>query len=353
MQLIYDTCVPRPDVASGKTRDEQFAADLGKVIDGSAPDEYKVPAVFFSHTYPTRGLKTLLKAVCLRLSGAGGEVASIIRLHTQYGGGKTHGLIALVHAVNGMKGVSNVEDFIDPSLLPAGRARVAALDGENTDPANGLTLEGDLRAYTLWGELAYRLAGRAGYERVAESDKTHVAPGATTIAELFGGEPTLIMLDEVSVYLRKVEMAKPGAGDQFTAFVHALFKAVSSAPNVALVYTLAVGKDDSSADAYKREHERALAALAEAEVVAARQTTQLNPTEEDETADVLRRYPLHPELLAPGYAGRRASRGSCVTLLRLPVGLPARRLGRFSSSRPSGIDSSHNSMSGRALSPQL
>jgi predicted AAA+ superfamily ATPase len=35
-------------------------------------------------------MKELLKAVCLRLSGKGGEVSSIIRLGTQYGGGKTH-----------------------------------------------------------------------------------------------------------------------------------------------------------------------------------------------------------------------------------------------------------------------
>src|ERR1700687_4014481 len=30
-------------------------------------------------------------------------------------------------------------------------------------------------------------------------------PGAETIQELFGGEPTLILLDELSVYLRKVQ----------------------------------------------------------------------------------------------------------------------------------------------------
>ena len=39
----------------------------------------------------------------------------------------------------------------------------------------------------------------------------------------------------------------------------------------------------------REEHERALASLAEVEMVASRKATQLNPTEEDETADVLRR----------------------------------------------------------------
>lgn len=289
LQPIFETCRPRADVEAGTTKDEQFAADLAQVVTGTAPKEYADASLFFRHSYPTRGMRELLKAVLTRLSGKGGEIASIIRLDTQYGGGKTHGLIALVHAVRGMKGVKSVEEFVDPKLLPKQEVRVAALDGENTDPADGLTLEKGLRAKTLWGELAYRLGGAEGYRRVQESDQKHVAPGAETLREIFGGKPTLIMLDEVSVYLRKVERASPGASGQFTAFLHSLFKAVETSPNVALVFTLAVGKDSEAKDAYKEEHERALAALAEAEMVASRKATQLNPTEEDETADVLRR----------------------------------------------------------------
>lgn len=269
-------------------RDDEFAADLSRVVNRTAPADYLDPALFFSKTYPTRGIRELLKAVCLRLSGEGGEVSSILRLGTQYGGGKTHGLVALVHAARGMKGVANIADFVDPAILPTGTVRIAALDSENTDPANGLTLEDGLRAYSLWEEMAYRLAGRAGYERVRISDETHTAPGAETIRELFGGEPTLILLDEVSVYLRKVEHVKPGAAKQFAAFVHDLFKAVASSPQVALVYTLAVGKGNEASDAYKTENERAAAAMAEAESVAVRTSTTLNPTEEDETANVLR-----------------------------------------------------------------
>ncbi len=90
LPLIFDTCKPRPDVEAGTTKDEQFAADLAQVVNGTAAKEYIDPVVFFGHTYPTRGLQELLKAVCKRISGVGGEVASVIRLHTQYGGGKTH-----------------------------------------------------------------------------------------------------------------------------------------------------------------------------------------------------------------------------------------------------------------------
>jgi hypothetical protein len=286
---IFEICEPRADVLKGTAKDEHFAADLAKVVQGTAPEEYASPATFFSHTYPTRGIRELLKAVCRRVSGVGGEVASIIRLDTQYGGGKTHGLIALIHAVRGLDDIPGVKEFVDPSLLPKGKVRLAAFDGENSDPANGYRLEDGLFAHSIWGEIAYQLAGRAGYERVRASDEKHIAPGADTIRELFGEDPVLIVIDEISVYLRKVERAFPGAADQLTAFVHALCKAVESSPRAALVYTLAIGKEDKASDAYREENERALAAFAEVEHVAARKATHLNPTEEDETADVIRR----------------------------------------------------------------
>lgn len=288
LPTIFATCQPRADVLSGATRDEQFMADLSQVVNGTALPDYLDPALFFQNTYPTRGLRELLKAVCLRLSGKGGEVSPIIRLGTQYGGGKTHGLIALVHAARGMQGVANRADFVDPGILPRTPVRIAALDGENTDPANGRQLEPGLRAYSLWGELAYQLGGAAAYERLRNSDEKHIAPGAELLRELIGDQPTLILLDEISVYLRKVERAFPDASRQFTAFVHALIKAVASTPQVALVYTLAIGKDDKAQDAYREENERAAAALAEAESVVGRSSTALNPTHDDETAEVLR-----------------------------------------------------------------
>ena len=141
---------------------------------------------FFADTYPTRGLKCLLANVCRRLTGAGGEVASIFRLDTSYGGGKTHGLIALTHAARGLGSVPNISEFVDLSLLPRGTVRVAAFDGENADPANGRAMEGRVLAYTPWGEIACAVAGREGYERVRRSDETRIAPGAKTLRELFG-----------------------------------------------------------------------------------------------------------------------------------------------------------------------
>ncbi len=288
LPTIFDICMPRQDVLDHSFTEADFAADLAAVLREDGPEEYRDPAKFFARTYPTEGLKTLLRSVCSRLTGGGESIAPIFRLDTNYGGGKTHALIALAHAAKGMQGVSNASEFIDPAKLPSGPVRVASFDGENADPYNGNPLEGDLRAYTPWGEIAYALAGREGYERVRRSDEARGAPGAGTIKELFGSEPTLILLDELSVYLRKLKSSDIRR-DQLTAFLTSLFKAVESFPRAAVVYTLAIGKGGVATDAYRQENMEIADAMAEAESVSARKATLLDPTEEDETVRVLQR----------------------------------------------------------------
>jgi len=183
MKTIFELCTPRLDILKGSLKDSDFAADLAQVIKGEAPKDYTDPVLFFANTHPTQGLKSLLKNVCSRLSGIGGELASVFRLDTQYGGGKTHSLIALVHAARGMQGVTHPEEFIEPHLLPKTPVRLAAFDGENADPVNGRPLGDGLRVYTPWGEIAYSLAGIEGYQKVQKSDLERCAPGADTIKE--------------------------------------------------------------------------------------------------------------------------------------------------------------------------
>ena len=86
--MIFDTCVPRPDVLAG-TVEADFAADLARVVRGDASAEYADPARFFANTYPTEGLRELLANVSRRLSGPGGEAVAIFRLDTSYGCGAT------------------------------------------------------------------------------------------------------------------------------------------------------------------------------------------------------------------------------------------------------------------------
>src|SRR5262249_23233891 len=161
--------------------------------------------------------------------GRGAAVSAVFRLDTSFGGGKTHGLIALVHAARGMQGVSNIAEFVDPSIVPTASVRVAAFDGENADVANGRPMGDGVRAFTPWGEIAYQLAGKPGYEIVRKSDQDRIAPGTDTLRELFGGAPVLIVIDELGEYLRKVQHMD--GRDQLAAFMKALFTAVETASN--------------------------------------------------------------------------------------------------------------------------
>lgn len=150
LPTVFETCTPRQDVLDGSISGNDFAANLSRVLRGDATPDYKDPKQFFANTYPTAGLKELLTNVCRRLCGRGGEaVSAVFRLDTSFGGGKTHGLIALVHAARGMSGVANVGEFVDPAIVPTRHVRIAAFDGENADAANGRPMgDGSLEFWT-------------------------------------------------------------------------------------------------------------------------------------------------------------------------------------------------------------
>ena len=104
---------PHPDVASGRYQQAQFAADLWQVYlhdhpalragaggDARAPfevgaDEYLDPVEFFRRTYLTHSLRGMLAGAAQRLAGTGGD--PVVQLQTNFGGGKTHSMLALYH----------------------------------------------------------------------------------------------------------------------------------------------------------------------------------------------------------------------------------------------------------------
>ena len=57
---------------------------------------------------------------------------------------------------------------------------------------------------TLWGELAWQLAGKEGYKLVEQADQSGTNPGRTLI-ELFDlAGPCLILIDEWIAYARQL-----------------------------------------------------------------------------------------------------------------------------------------------------
>src|SRR6266566_2382225 len=94
-----EVVTPHKDVASGRYQQAEFAADLWQVHLGEGTDEYRKPVEFFRRTYLTESLRRLLVGAVQRLNGAGGD--PVVQLQTNFGGGKTHSMLALYHLFSG------------------------------------------------------------------------------------------------------------------------------------------------------------------------------------------------------------------------------------------------------------
>src|SRR5690606_30088603 len=114
-----------------------FAADLWQVHLNEGSDEYRNPAEFFRRTFLTESLKQLLKGAMLRVTGDGGD--PVVQLQTNFGGGKTHSMLALYHLFSGvapaeLMGVDALLKEVGVSRLPA--VRRVVLVGNKISPGN-------------------------------------------------------------------------------------------------------------------------------------------------------------------------------------------------------------------------
>ena len=66
---------------------------------GEGPDEYTHPTDFLGRTFLTEGLRQLLVKGLERLANNGGD--PVVELQTNFGGGKTHSMLALWHIFSG------------------------------------------------------------------------------------------------------------------------------------------------------------------------------------------------------------------------------------------------------------
>ncbi|MDI6872630.1 MAG: DUF499 domain-containing protein, partial [Bacillota bacterium] len=278
MSTIFDSCTPREDILSGDLREDMFAAQLGDVIDGKADPIYNDAVLFFNNTYPTTGLRTLVGEVFARLSGQA-DGRAVIRLETSFGGGKTHNLIALYHLARNPAAAaagSPSSSLIVPRVEELGVAGAVGSDLE----LEGLD-HGDAKTHTLWGEIAYRLGGSAGYQLVGQSDEQGgPAPGCQFLGQILGDKPALIMLDEIARHLRSArakQVVDSTLAEQTVAFLMSLFEFAAGRRGTVVVFTLA-----GPQDAFSKETELLARELTEAKSVAARRELVLTPAAEDE-----------------------------------------------------------------------
>jgi hypothetical protein len=292
---VWEVCEPHPDVFQKDPDPSLFAISLHHVVRGSADRDYTDPERFFSRTYMTRALSDLLERVIGRLAGQE-RGAPILRLETPFGGGKTHTMTALFHIARSPHALSEHE-ALQPILqrlnlrsLP-GDIHVAVLDGRGLD-VRGRRTEDGLTLRTLWGELAYQLGGRAGYEMLADADETRTSPGGDRLTQLLQRyQPALILMDEVLEYLIKARAVKVGDSnlmEQTGAFLGDLTAATSATKDVPQS-VLTVALPASSLEVSAENQEAAERLFQYAKKVLGRMELVETPVAQDEIFGVLRR----------------------------------------------------------------
>jgi predicted AAA+ superfamily ATPase len=278
---------PHQDVATGEFLQAEFAADLAKVHSGSAPAEYRDPSQFFSRTYLTEGLSALLVGAAKRLSGSGGD--PVVELQTNFGGGKTHSMLALYH----MAGPTPVQDLsgLDQLLeaqgltVPKG-VRRAVLVGTSRGPQDVLSAEGGRQIRTTWGELALQLGGAEAFDMIAENDANGIAPGSHLLEAIFRRyAPCLILIDEWVAYLRqiyRVEGLPSGSFDANLSFVQSLTEAVKASPGTLLVASLPASQIEVGGEGGQE-------ALARLKQTFSRVESSWRPASQEESYEIVRR----------------------------------------------------------------
>jgi len=297
-----EVVTPHRDVASGQYQQAEFAADLWQVHMGEGSDEYRNPIEFFRRTYLTESLKQLLLSAVHRITGTGGD--PVVQLQTNFGGGKTHSMLALYHLFSGISpgelpGIDEVMKEVGDINLPF--VKRVVLVGNKISPGSPVTKEDGTVVHTLWGELAWQLGGWEAYERVRLDDERATSPG-DKLRSLFNDYgPCLILIDEWVAYARQLhEQNDLPAGSfetQFT-FAQVLTESAKLAKNCLLVISLpasdTVGSPHTHSDDAEVGGQRGREALERLRNVIGRVESSWRPASAEEGFEIVRRRLFEP-----------------------------------------------------------
>lgn len=194
------------------------------------------PSDFFAENYFTKGMVALCDNGFKRLSGKTG-VSGFYRLTESMGGGKTHNLLAFGLMAKDAEARATVLAAAGQAGLNQGfgDARILAFEGYQT-PQNG-----------IWGDLAAQIGSPHALEAMRPYYKNGLqAPGQSVWVEMLkapdgSDAPTVILLDELPVYLHAIGAQMAGSVDLASVTSIALSNLIMAVdnhlPNVVLVMT--------------------------------------------------------------------------------------------------------------------
>jgi len=291
LQPWREVVTPHPDVASGKYQQAEFAADLWQVYQKEGSDEYKHPTEFFRRTFLTAGLSQLLKGTLLRLAGQGGD--PVVELQTNFGGGKTHSMLALYHLFSGTPAADlpGVEDLLQETGVEIPKqVRRAVIVGTKISPGKPHKKPDGTVVRTLWGELAWQLGGKEGYALLQEDDEKGTNPG-DALKDLFNKyAPCLILIDEWVAYARQLHEGSdlPGGtfDTQFT-FAQTLSESAKAAKPTSLVVSIPSSDNEIGGEWGQQALSRLKNAMGRVE-------SSWRPASSDEGFEIVRRRLFQP-----------------------------------------------------------
>ena len=261
------------------------------------------PVEFFRRTYLTESLKRLLVGAVRRLAGQGGD--PVVQLQTNFGGGKTHSMLALYHLFSGIAperaGRRRRGAAGGGREEAADRAKRVVLVGNKISPGNPVTKPDGTVVRTLWGELAWQLGGKKAFARVKADDEKATSPG-DVLRELFNEYgPCLILIDEWVAYARQLhdqsDLPAGGFETQFT-FAQVLTESAKLAKNCLLVISLpasdTAGSPHTQADDVEVGGQRGREALDRLRNVVGRVESSWRPASAEEGFEIVRRRLFEP-----------------------------------------------------------
>ena len=285
-----DVCEPHPDVLEARFSDAEFAANLALVDQGEGAEEYTDPAAFFRITYATEGLRRVLISTIRRLSGQGGD--PVIGLQTNFGGGKTHTMLALYHIGGAAEAGHRPETlaglaplFEEAGVATLGPVRRAVFVGTHKGASEAMHVEGGREVRTLWGYLAWRLGGWDAVQSIASSEAAGTSPGSERLIPILrDAAPCLILLDEVVAFARQLRGLEY---DAFHSFMQSLTEAAISVPGAVVLGSL----PESGAEVGDQQ---GLDALRRLEKIFGRVQSAWTPATGVETYEIVRRRLFQP-----------------------------------------------------------
>ncbi|MBI4756762.1 MAG: ATP-binding protein [Betaproteobacteria bacterium] len=301
-----EVVMPHDDVASGRYQQAEFAADLWQVHMGQGTPEYRDPVEFFRRTYLTESLKAMLVGAVRRLTVGGGASGGdpVVQLQTNFGGGKTHSMLALYHLFSGiapteLAGIDAVMSAAGATTVPT--ARRVVLVGNKISPSTPSVKPDGTKVYTLWGELAWQLGGKKAFARIKADDEKATSPG-DVLRELFNEYgPCLILIDEWVAYARQLhdqsDLPAGGFETQFT-FAQVLTESAKLAKNCLLVISLPASDTSGSPHTRGNDEEvggtRGREALDRLRNVVGRVESSWRPASAEEGFEIVRRRLFQP-----------------------------------------------------------